>query len=259
MPFYRDERGFKEFSETIRFYLPPAIIERGISFLEYNQKAEFLYNTEQLSRKHLLKDCVDHLTKNPSLKLIDYSNENLYILRDKGISEKQLLYLPILYHPRFIYPRVAKKYDISFIGSGCTRRMNIVKELMKKGYSVNIINTFDFDKKHFEIMQSKILLNIHFADDYKILETARCTVPLLNGQLVVSEDTDVTHEFGMNKKVCSLVFFTNYDNMVNKIIEMLNSYDSLQQKQYDLIENSKNEFESLAKNHIETFLSHMSE
>ena len=128
-----------------------------------------------------------------------------------------------------------KIYDISFIGSLTERRSFIIDQLKNKGYKINIINDcYDFKDKYNKILSSKILLNIHAHNDYKIFEFARCSIPIFNSQIVISEnslDKELSKEkMNINDYILDKVIFSDYDKIIDKIEDVLNNIDRYEYK-----------------------------
>ena len=178
---------------------------------------KYIYNTEQLTRKYW-RDLINNRNK----IIIDYSEENMKFIKNKK------LFLPILYQPTLIFEKQQKIYDVSFIGTMTPRRLTIVCILIKLGFVVKIIDDFDLEKKNIEILKSKVLINIHAFNDYNVFEYSRCSIPVFNSQVVVSETSlDKFHNINtINDYVLSKVIFVDYKNIINKVVEVLDNFNS---------------------------------
>jgi len=239
-------------------------------FKNYN----FIYNTEQLSIKKWI-DIVYQLSYNYTI--LDYSLYNIQLLKNKNPSS-YAIFFPILFdknnmlfdktlNNRIMFNKeqdvIDKLYDISFIGSLTERRIYIIDQLKNKGYKINIINDcYDLKDKYNKILSSKILLNIHAYNDYKIFEFARCSIPIFNSQIVISEnsldeellqknqqqsniilsnikkednflelkDNITSNHSSINNYILDKVIFTEYDKLVDKIEEVINNIDKYEYK-----------------------------
>jgi len=149
-----------------------------------------LYNVEQLTRADellkLLKTAV-----NPFVKEVwDYSAENCKILASKGIVARHVpLVSPAAYVQQIKDLRKDVLYDIGFCGftqSRADRRQAILNKMRDAGLSVHFVNKFGLERDK-ELAKCRVILNIHFAEDYKIFEQVRCDVWLRAGVPVISE------------------------------------------------------------------------
>ena len=84
-------------------------------------------------------------------------------------------------------------------------------ELKKCGKKVNIVTLWGDDRDK-ELAKCKVIINIHYEDNYKIFESARCEPWLKLGIPVISEkslDDD------------SRCIVSEYDSLIQTIIEYL--------------------------------------
>ena len=118
---------------------------------------------------------------NKNIKVIDYSLENIILLNN----HQNLIYFPYQCENDKLIPLISipKLYDIVFIGLISSRRNYICEEIQKKGIRVLNMNSYDKwgDVRDKEISQAKILLNIHFAENYMVYEALRCDRWILAG------------------------------------------------------------------------------
>lgn len=189
----------------------------------------YILNTEQLS----ITAQKDKFVKifNDGYSITDYSLENIKILQNlvnKDKNHKKLRYVPYQYSDieninlkNIItnYP-ATKKYDIAFVGAESARRNNILNALKLAGFSIIIANGFD-NHRDLQISEAKILLNIHYANDYQIYESIRCDRWAFAGHVVVSESSLFTDSLDMNP----IVQFFEYEQLVSKTIEILQNYE----------------------------------
>ena len=154
-------------------------------------QSAILYNVEQMT-------CVDGLTKllqtasNPFVKEVwDYSTENCKILAANGIVARHVpLISPATYVQQIKDLRKDVIYDVGFCGAVCwnivCRRQVILNKMRDAGLSVHFVNKHGLERDT-ELAKCRVILNIHFAEDYKIFEQVRCDVWLRAGIPVVSE------------------------------------------------------------------------
>jgi len=150
-----------------------------------------LYNAEQMTRAGELANLLKTVT-NPLVKEVwDYSAENCKILATKGIVARHVpLISPALYVQQIKDLRKNIVYDVGF--SGCIngsivcRRQAIMNKMRDAGLSVHFVNKFGLERDK-ELAKCYVILNVHYAEDYKIFEQVRCDVWLRAGVPVISE------------------------------------------------------------------------
>lgn len=179
----------------------------------------FLLNTEQCTKnfdKNYLKNIL-----NNNIKVIDYSLENI-----KCFDNSNILYLPYQYNiseidklKKFITMN-DKKYDVAFIGAMSPKRKKICDELINKGINLNIVNGWS-DNRDIAISSAKVVLNIHYNDEYNIYESFRCDRWIFSGMLLISEKSIDNGSLDIN----DLVIFEDYDKLVDTVINVINNYD----------------------------------
>lgn len=173
-----------------------------------------LYNTEQTTRQDFnFRDF-----KNPLIKEIwDYSEINIENFKKNGITNVKLV------KPK-IWNEYAQKlssynttndyeYDVVFVGWVQERREKILFDLKKENIKTLILSEHFLDERDKLISKSKILLNMHFDDDYKIFEIVRCFPWLDVNKIVVSENSLDNDERCIN---------VNYNEIVHTIKKILN-------------------------------------
>jgi hypothetical protein len=151
-----------------------------------------LYNTEQLTRSDtgLISRIVNRCRQQDIVEVWDFSEVNIGVFAKWGIHAKHYplkIIGPVLERLRTIVPQQLT-YDVGFCGALSTRRRVILEELEKKGYTVYISKTSGLCRDT-ELAQCRVILNIHYAPDYRVHESHRCEPWLALGDpyLVVSE------------------------------------------------------------------------
>ncbi len=149
------------------------------------------YNTEQLTRKNVLNDIICISKNNNIIEIWDYSLENIEILKNNNITNVK--HVP-LESPQWYIDKLKSfkknfyEYDIGFCGWLSERRNKIIQELKKYEIKINIVEKWG-DERDKELSKCKTILNIHYDDDYKIFESARCEPWLQVGVPVISENS----------------------------------------------------------------------
>jgi beta-1,4-mannosyl-glycoprotein beta-1,4-N-acetylglucosaminyltransferase len=152
-----------------------------------------LYNCEQMTRGAELAKVVK-MASNPMITEVwDYSAENCKIFAAKGVKARHVpLVSPAFYVEQIKALRAenAPLYDVGFCGhmyhSPRGRRQDVLQGLRDVG--VTVLNVTDYGvERDRKLALCRVILNIHFADDFRIFESARCDVWLRAGVPVVSE------------------------------------------------------------------------
>lgn len=190
------------------------------------KKNAILFNTEQLTSPAYRQYIVNILKTN---KVVDYNHENVaHIEKDYG-KKSNYFWFPFPWCSKILYPLIPKKYPFVHIGQLSERRKKILNKIQEKHNVLVIENRYNYETLMLDqICQGKILINIHYKDDYLITETARCFPALYNKLLVVSEesyDMKVTHKFFLNK----YIIFAPYQDLVSKCLWVYDNYDKIYQ------------------------------
>ena len=187
---------------------------------KFCEEQYIIFNTEQTT----LNDFnFGYFTDSNILEIWDYSLENVKNFKKNGFHNVK--HVPFClwddYKHRIESYNVNKnyEYDVVFVGFINERRGLILNELKENGLNVLTIpydtggNLYSEERDKI-ISKSKILLNIHFKEDYKIFESYRCFPWIETNKIIVSEnslDNDIR---------CVNV---NYENIVNTIIKIINN------------------------------------
>ena len=197
--------------------------------LQLDEKCYFI-NTEQLTRDTWLNYIKELKRFHPKLKLLDYSYQNIKILNENGIKSTYLPYQK--YKPEIF--NFEKIYDVAIIGLNLKKNRNehrnkIYHLLKEKGVKINNICGFNLEDRDIPLFQHKILLNIHFNENYKIYEEMRCTRCTLNNMIVITEESDNLSEYMYYDKIIEV----KYEEIVDKTIEVLENYDYYYKKLFN--------------------------
>ena len=175
-----------------------------------------------------------------SLKTVDYSKSN--INKFPEIIKKKMDYYPI---PIIPYQYLNNKYicevkpknNILFYGSLNNIRKNKLNYLQRKlgsKYFIKIINNIFGEELFYEILNSKIVLNIHFYKE-SILETYRINEVLSCKRCVISENPNMIDIDNYNLYKDKVIFVNNLDEMIYNINNILNkSIETPQISMYDI-------------------------
>jgi FkbM family methyltransferase len=144
------------------------------------------YNTEQLTIPQYLEKAKTTIKRTNPKEVWDFSKANCEILRQNGI---QAIYVPLKspdWYISMLKSFQCKEYDVGFAGTLNERRLYILDALEKEGVVVHKITDFgeERDKK---LACCRIILNIHYSEEYQIFESNRCEPWLQCGIPVISE------------------------------------------------------------------------
>ena len=145
---------------------------------------------------------------------------------DKIISKQKLKFLSA--QPPII--NIKPTNNILFYGSLNDIRSSKLKFLNNKlypKYSIKILNNIYGDKLIYEILNSRIILNIHFYKD-AILETCRINEILSCHRRVISELPNAIDNRNYELYKNDVIFCNNMTEMYNKIITVLDIINSEQ-------------------------------
>ena len=221
-----------------------------VAYVHYHitySKNIYYVNLEQLtmdgshSQYNFLQKVID-IYKNKNINLLDYSEGNISILKKHNI---QSLYLPYQVNYDEIY-NYEKIYTFAMCCS-CNARIKYIYNNIKHKYTnCNLIGDPQLWGKTRDniLFKSKILANIHHREfDYNILEEIRITRCILNKIIVISEYSLEYEKYPLKK----YVIFVDYNNMINKIIDVIDNYEKYYNELYnnfdiDIIDNQLKEY-----------------
>jgi hypothetical protein len=148
------------------------------------------YNTEQITRDCEKRDVLAMIRSHPNvIEVWDYSVVNYELLKGEGVNVKYVPFTLTPYLRSFFAPLLytPKQYDIGFCAFESPRRKYILDALKAKGFSVHYLQRvymFDRDK---ELSKCRLLINIHYGDDFQVFEKTRCEAWLRVGYPLISE------------------------------------------------------------------------
>jgi hypothetical protein len=201
----------------------PISIEKSLINRQFNK---FIINMEQMTIVKRNKLTQWHLDNN--VKVIDYSIENIQLLQTVN-PDSVINHIPYQFNPNEInklkqYMNISKLFDVAYCGCMSPRRKKILNDLRDNGISVYEISAWG-DHRDRSIPMCKILINIHFDDDYNIYESLRCDRWAFAKMPVVSEDSIYTELLDVKKY--NLVQFYNYESLVTGVINTLNNLSDM--------------------------------
>lgn len=211
-----------------------------LSLVQYNKV--YILNIEQASQLSSVagfdfdQEILKYLKLNQNIGLMDYSRANVQHIQNylgPDVNVKNTMIMPYFENKNEKFPSGPKPKDIAFIGTLSDRRKNILMDLALKGLNVEFVSGFG-PKRDLTISKFKILLNLHFADNYTVFEEIRCNRAVFNHIIVVSEPS----ELDPKNPTTEFIHFSKVEDLAEKLIFVLANYESLSQK--DLSHLNKN-------------------
>lgn len=210
----------------------------------------YLINTEQLSVE---KSRISINVYPKNINMIDYINTNLkYYDTDY---KKYILPYQINYNEIFNYN---KENHVCLIGTTNNiphNRQNIINLLKEKNINVDIISGFG-KNRDINLLKYKIILNIgYYPNNCKVIETFRCDRCIYNKMIVVSDMKEDIESYYLKEHI----IFTDYDNIPEKVVEIINNYEEYYHKLFSNlnIEEINCKLYNLSKNLIDKINLHI--
>lgn len=151
---------------------------------------------------------------NKSLRYDDYYNKCIYISA-------------LLYKPYFNIENRNIKLLTTFINTNEPRRFKLLENIKNKNMEHTNINNC-FDKKQLKALyrNTKIIINIHQTDHHHTFEELRVLPALLNGVIVIAEDSPLYESIPYHNHV----IWSSYENILDKVAEVENNYEDYYKK-----------------------------
>ncbi len=180
-------------------YMPPIYVNTNANCA--------LLNTEQLSKMQWVQTLC-----NIPIKIMDYSMANIQCLLPY---RQNLYYLPYMVNRSEIF-NYEKIHDVACIGCWTdSYRLNITNQIP----NINIIEGFNEERDE-QLFRHKILLNVHFNQQFKIFEQMRCNRCIFNKMIVITEKC-LDIDFELKKYIIEC----EYDELVVTTNKVLNNYE----------------------------------
>ena len=217
-----------------------------IPFSQKVKKFPKKYIIYQLEQKDISKwiDKKYELSILLSVETWDYSQSNINKFTDL-IKQKMIYYpIPIIPYNYWDYKinnldNIIPQNNILFYGSMNKIRetkLNFLQMKLHPKYKIKIINNIYGHELFKEILNSKIILNIHYYEN-AILETYRINEALSCKKIVISEKPDSIDSNNYNLYINKVIFIDNIEKMYEMIIYILEKNNDLSK----ILLNNKNE------------------
>lgn len=168
-------------------------------------------NIEQLTRP-AARSWLESNVSRPDVKLsflLDYSPAN-----QKVEGTAIVIPFPPTDPP---FPNAAAARKVAFVGALSPRRKAVLLRLVNAGVAVEHIQGWGEDRDR-RIAECRVLLNIHYAPEYRVFESFRCVPWVYHPSVtVVSESSDNMEE----EWVYPLIGWARYDDLVDSVLRAL--------------------------------------
>ena len=167
--------------------------------------------------------------------IIDYSNPNIYnvstCLLYSEFSKKHIYISPSIYDIYIVKENRNITSLTSFINTNESRRKLLLNNMIEnKIMHTNINNCFDKNKLQSILKNTKIIINIHQTPHHDSFEELRVLPALECGVIVISEKSPLSELIPYN----DLIIWVNYDDIINKLKEVINNYHYFNDKIFSL-------------------------
>ena len=205
---------------------------------------DFYYiNIEQLSKTSYFTMMRNIDT---SVKIIDYSEENIYYLKD--------LYSSYLFPPYFKYFNIninTKTIDLFSIINNSYRQNIFDKIVLNKKYQkLGLENIYGFNRDDI-FNNSKIYINIHSSEEHLTMELIRITNLIMRKVIVISQKSVNINSLFFKDYIITFDTIENLNIIINEILDNYNYYYYKIYNDFDLKEN---EYSSYIKGNINKIL-----
>ena len=155
-----------------------------------------------------------------SFAIFDYSMTNISFLKDKGISLRQVYYLPVGPLPSLL-PEMGQveesdEYDVVFYGDANNDRRQAYLRELRKYFRVKVVSEVFGEELYRILAGAKLIVNIHYYAG-ALLETTRIWECLSLGKLVVSERSSDMDDHAELDGVVDFVDIDDIQAMVNRV------------------------------------------
>ena len=168
----------------------PIFIIDSVELYPNDTRPKIIYNIEQMTREKIRAYSIPRMTKDDIVEVWDYSTANISILKNyiKNVVHVPMR-LPLDTIIRYRNYRKTPLYDVVFCGELSDYRNHILTQIEQRGFTVQRITNNYTNSRDIMIGKAKILLNIHYNEEYKIFESIRCEPWMACGLTVVSESS----------------------------------------------------------------------
>ncbi|WP_143053019.1 glycosyltransferase [Nitrosovibrio tenuis] len=150
-----------------------------------------------------------------SAAILDYSTVNIDFLKIKGLSLRQIYYVPIDYIANYESERdcAIEDYDVVFYGDAKNERRQRFLSELKRHFHIKIINNLFGAPLYAELARARVVVNIHYYAG-ALLETTRIWECLSLHKLIISERSS---DLDQHSDVSQLLDFVEIDDVAGMV------------------------------------------
>lgn len=168
-----------------------------------------------------------------SFAIFDYSTANIAFLKDKGISLKQVYYVPIGPLPNLLPEEVGAcevdDYDVVFYGDSNNQRRQAYLRELRKHFKVKVVSEIFGEDLYRILSGAKLVVNIHYYVG-ALLETTRIWECLSLGKVVVSERSSDMQDHAELQGMVDFVDIDDIPAMVGRVSHWLKNSAERQER-----------------------------
>jgi len=161
----------------------------------------------------------------PWLYFLHYAGANQRLFFDYAVGRRQrnilLPYQPCDVGEYAAYWNHSKRHDVAFVGTRSARRTSVIERLRQRRLDVVVIEKFGVERNAL-IAASRFLVNVHFSEEYRVLESLRCVLAASLGTDVLSETSVPQPLHGLENTFA----FAAYDDLVELVVERVRTYNA---------------------------------
>lgn len=202
------ERPKQGFTDALHFVICPQMFER-LPNLYVSYQMEQSVSSRWFTPEYL--SVLEH-----SYGIFDYSLRNIKYLQEKGLSYKQLYYLPVGYIAPISLPKREEQIDVLFYGDINNERRRQYVDALQQEFSVKVVSNLFGDALYAEMAKAKVIVNIHYYEG-ALLETTRLYECLSQQQIVISEESCDMEEHAALREVIDFVPINDMSAMVKRV------------------------------------------
>jgi len=199
-------------------------------------------NTEQLSQPRWYTQVQSYLER--GIRVLDYD------LFQSQITDSLLhQYLPYPYesHLTELVRTTPKVHDVAICSINSDRRHAMAVALHQRG--VDVVDIHDWgESRDRRIAQCRILLNVHYTEQYQIFEHVRCDRWIMAGMRIVTEPSLSDPLLD----VAPFMTIVAYEKMADTVVRLLSSSNE-EEKKLDALRQARHEQCTATVSHLKNF------
>ena len=190
--------------------------------------------------------------------IIDYSIPNIRNISTSNnynsFSEKLLYIAPVIYNYELTNFMNKRDLDVltTFINTEEPRRHKLLNNIRDNNINhKNVNNCYEKTSLKELYLNTKIIINIHQTEHHHTFEELRCLPALLNGVIVISENSPLNELVPYNE----FIIWTSYYKIIDTLKDVINNYEFY----YNKIFNNTTSLENMHQLNIEELTNKLTE